>query len=81
MTNFIALSEIQNLWLISHNGHFIIIFSSNFLARVRLGDYFYYGHGTGIDYEAAAYHYRIASEQQNNAQAMFNLGMVSNHNS
>merc|ERR1711988_1193468 len=27
-------------------------------ARVRLGDYYYYGHGTNVDYEAAAYHYR-----------------------
>ncbi len=45
-------------------------------ARVRLGDYYYYGHGTDIDFEAAAYHYRIASEQQNNAQAMFNLAYM-----
>merc|ERR1711970_820098 len=45
-------------------------------ARVRLGDYYYYGWGTGIDYEQAASHYRIASEQQNNAQAMFNLGYM-----
>ena len=44
--------------------------------QVRLGDYFYYGWGTGIDYETAASHYRIASEQQNNAQAMFNLGYM-----
>jgi len=45
-------------------------------ARVRLGDYYYYGWGTQIDYETAASHYRIASEQQNNAQAMFNLGYM-----
>lgn len=45
-------------------------------ARVRLGDYYYYGWGTLIDYETAASHYRIASEQQNNAQAMFNLGYM-----
>jgi len=45
-------------------------------ARVRLGDYYYYGLGTDIDFEAAAFHYRIASEQQNNAQAMFNLGYM-----
>jgi len=45
-------------------------------ARVRLGDYYYYGWGTGVDYEMAASHYRIASEQQNNAQAMFNLGYM-----
>lgn len=45
-------------------------------ARVRLGDYYYYGWGTDVDYETAASHYRIASEQQNNAQAMFNLGYM-----
>jgi len=45
-------------------------------ARVRLGDYYYYGLGTDIDFETAAFHYRIASEQQNNAQAMFNLGYM-----
>ena len=27
-------------------------------ARVRLGDYYYYGWGTNIDFETAAYHYR-----------------------
>merc|ERR1712223_1868096 len=45
-------------------------------ARVRLGDYYYYGWGTDPDFETAAFHYRIASEQQNNAQAMFNLGYM-----
>ena len=45
-------------------------------ARVRLGDYYYYGLGTERDYETAAFHYRIASETQNNAQAMFNLGYM-----
>ena len=29
-----------------------------------------------MDYEAAAAHYRLASEQQRNAQAMFNLGYM-----
>lgn len=44
-------------------------------AQVKLGDYHYYGLGTGIvDYETAASHYRIASDQQHNAMAMFNLG-------
>ena len=59
---------------------------------MRLGDYYYYGWGTEVDYETAAGHYRIASEQQNNAQvsstpfetfkvvtfpkAMFNLGYM-----
>ena len=45
-------------------------------ARVRLGDYYYYGWGTERDFETAALHYRIASDQQNNAQAMFNLGYM-----
>ncbi|XP_050458640.1 protein sel-1 homolog 1 [Cataglyphis hispanica] len=45
-------------------------------AQVKLGDAHYYGRGTKIDYEAAAGHYRSASEQQHNAQAMFNLGYM-----
>ncbi|KAM7282211.1 protein sel-1 homolog 1 isoform X2 [Ixodes scapularis] len=46
------------------------------VARVKLGDYHYYGYGTAVDYETAATHYRLASEQQHNAQAMFNLGYM-----
>lgn len=46
------------------------------MARVKLGDYHFYGHGTNVDYEAAASHYRLASEQQHNPQAMFNLGYM-----
>ncbi|XP_033216248.1 protein sel-1 homolog 1 isoform X2 [Belonocnema kinseyi] len=45
-------------------------------AQVKLGDAHYYGRGTRVDYEAAASHYRSASEQQHNAQAMFNLGYM-----
>ncbi|EZA53681.1 hypothetical protein DMN91_007770 [Ooceraea biroi] len=45
-------------------------------AQVKLGDAHYYGRGTKIDYEAAAGHYRSASEQQHNAQAMFNLAYM-----
>lgn len=45
-------------------------------AQVKLGDYHYYGLGTPVDYEMAATHYRLASEQQHNAQAMFNLGYM-----
>ena len=41
-----------------------------------MGDYYYYGLGTDVDYESAASHYRMASEQQSNAQAMFNLGYM-----
>jgi hypothetical protein len=32
-------------------------------ARVRLGDYYYYGWGTDIDFETAAYHYRLDSSR------------------
>lgn len=46
------------------------------MARVKLGDHHYYGQGTKVDYEAAATHYRIASDQLNNAQAYFNLGYM-----
>jgi len=46
------------------------------VARVKLGDYHYYGLGTNVDYEAAALNYRIASDQQSNPQAMFNLGYM-----
>ena len=46
------------------------------MARVKVGDYHFYGLGTVVDYEIAALHYRLASEQQNNAQAMFNLGYM-----
>lgn len=45
-------------------------------AQVKLGDAHYYGRGTKVDYEVAAGHYRSASEQQHNAQAMFNLGYM-----
>lgn len=41
-----------------------------------MGDYYYYGLGTSVDYETAATHYRLASDQQHNAQAMFNLGYM-----
>lgn len=46
------------------------------MARVKLGDHHYYGQGTKVDYEAAASHYMIASDQLNNAQAFFNLGYM-----
>lgn len=45
-------------------------------ARLKMGDYHFYGFGTEVDYESAASHYRIASETQHNAQAMFNLGYM-----
>ena len=84
------LKEFRNLCVtLYYIGFFLLFFRKRALvywsraaaqgysaARVRLGDYFYYGHGTDTDYETAAYHYRIASEQQNNAQAMFNLAYM-----
>ena len=46
------------------------------MARVKLGDYYYYGHGTAVNYEAAASQYRIASDKQSSPQAMFNLAYM-----
>ncbi|XP_028253551.1 protein sel-1 homolog 1 [Parambassis ranga] len=46
------------------------------VARIKLGDYHFYGYGTDVDYETAVIHYRLASEQQHGAQAMFNLGYM-----
>ncbi|CAB1457897.1 unnamed protein product [Pleuronectes platessa] len=46
------------------------------VARIKLGDYHFYGFGTDVDYETAVIHYRLASEQQHSAQAMFNLGYM-----
>ena len=45
-------------------------------ARVKLGDFNYYGLGTNIDYAAALDHYKIAAENHQNPQAMFNLGYM-----
>ncbi|XP_068255166.1 protein sel-1 homolog 1 isoform X1 [Nyctibius grandis] len=46
------------------------------VARIKLGDYHFYGFGTDVDYETAFIHYRLAAEQQHSAQAMFNLGYM-----
>ncbi|KAJ8341370.1 hypothetical protein SKAU_G00336610 [Synaphobranchus kaupii] len=46
------------------------------VARIKLGDYHFYGYGTDVDYETAVLHYKLASEQQHNAQAMFNLAYM-----
>ncbi|XP_055330072.1 protein sel-1 homolog 1-like [Paramacrobiotus metropolitanus] len=45
------------------------------MARIKLGDYHYYGLGTEVDYEEAMANYRQI-EQSNNAQALFNLGYM-----
>ena len=46
------------------------------IARLRLGDYYYYGKGTHVDYQQAASHYKYASEVSHNPQAMFNLAFM-----
>ena len=43
---------------------------------MKLGDYYYYGQGADVNYEAAASQYRIASDKQSSAQAMFNLAYM-----
>jgi TPR repeat protein len=45
-------------------------------ARLKLGDYHFYGYGTQVDYQMAANQYKKASEAQFNAQALFNLGFM-----
>ena len=46
------------------------------VARVKLGDYHYYGQGTETNLEQAADEYRIAGEEKHNAQAWFNLAYM-----
>ncbi|XP_053140549.1 protein sel-1 homolog 2 isoform X3 [Hemicordylus capensis] len=50
----------------------------NAFARIKLGDYHYYGVGTRRDYIAAVVHYNLAANQQS-AQAMFNLAYMYEH--
>lgn len=49
-----------------------------FSARVKIGDYLYYGHGTAVDLAAAADEYRMAADASN-PQAMFNLAYMHEH--
>lgn len=64
-------------WFVSFKIFFLFLLSKgNTAARVKVGDYHYYGYGTNVDYETAAFHYRRASEEQHSAQAMFNLGYM-----
>uniref|UniRef100_A0A452ER73 SEL1L2 adaptor subunit of SYVN1 ubiquitin ligase n=1 Tax=Capra hircus TaxID=9925 RepID=A0A452ER73_CAPHI len=51
----------------------------NAFARVKIGDYHYYGYGTKRDYQTAATHYSIAADKYHSAQAMFNLGYMYEH--
>ena len=53
-----------------------LFFTGYVEARVKLGDYYYYGCGTEVNYEASASQYRIASDKQASPQAMFNLGYM-----
>lgn len=46
------------------------------IARVKLGDYYYYGQGTKVDLEQAAEEYRTAADEKHCAQALFNLGYM-----
>ncbi|KAL7073585.1 hypothetical protein ACQ4LE_007506 [Meloidogyne hapla] len=46
------------------------------VARVKLGDYKYYGLGSDSDLQEAAEHYKIAAQTHQSAQAMFNLGYM-----
>lgn len=51
----------------------------NVEANLKIGDYFYFGRGgLEINYERATSFYRRASKRQN-AQAMFNLGIMHEH--
>ncbi|KAJ7341632.1 hypothetical protein JRQ81_005964 [Phrynocephalus forsythii] len=50
----------------------------NAFARIKIGDYHFYGFGTKIDYVTAAVHYNLAADQQS-AQAMFNLAYMYEH--
>jgi len=45
-------------------------------ARIKLGDYYFYGRGTKVNYEQAVSHYKYASEISHNPQAMFNLAYM-----
>ncbi|XP_024591214.1 protein sel-1 homolog 2 [Neophocaena asiaeorientalis asiaeorientalis] len=51
----------------------------NAFARVKIGDYHYYGYGTKKDYQTAAMHYSIAANKYHSAQAMFNLAYMYEH--
>ncbi|XP_029452636.1 protein sel-1 homolog 2 [Rhinatrema bivittatum] len=48
-------------------------------ARVKTGDYYFYGLGTKKDHAIAATHYKLASEQHRSAQALFNLAYMYEH--
>ncbi|CAG8577249.1 17971_t:CDS:10, partial [Gigaspora margarita] len=45
-------------------------------ARVKMGDYYFKGFGTDVDYEKAAACYQVAAEADFSAMAMWNLGWM-----
>uniref|UniRef100_A0A1I7UVF4 S5 DRBM domain-containing protein n=1 Tax=Caenorhabditis tropicalis TaxID=1561998 RepID=A0A1I7UVF4_9PELO len=45
-------------------------------ARLKLGDYYYYGLGTEVDHSLAFSNYKTAVDRHGLAQAMFNLGYM-----
>ncbi|KAG2171580.1 hypothetical protein INT43_008306 [Umbelopsis isabellina] len=45
-------------------------------ARVKVGDCYYYGIGTKVDYEKAASCYQVAAEMERSPLAMWNLGWM-----
>jgi len=47
-------------------------------AKIKVGDYFYFGQGVETDFSKAASYYSLA-EEQSSAQAMFNLGYMHEH--
>jgi SEL1 protein len=48
---------------------------NNVEAQLKVGDHYYYGWGAQVDYKRAAEAYHQA-EQEQSAQAMFNLGYM-----
>ncbi|XP_059576107.1 protein sel-1 homolog 2 isoform X2 [Alligator mississippiensis] len=50
----------------------------NAFARVKTGDYHFYGYGTKKNYVTAAFYYSLAADHHN-AQAMFNLAYMFEH--
>lgn len=59
----------------NHNIFSPICLAGNIFARVKTGDYHFYGFGIKRDYLTAAVHYNLAANQQS-AQAMFNLAYM-----
>jgi TPR repeat protein len=48
-------------------------------ARVKVGDYYYYGRGANQSFTKAASHYEIAAQADHNPLAMWNLGYMHQH--